>query len=329
MRLFKVKISFNLALFAIFVVLFVIIGLVNPVFFSMDYFIGVMLRNICEIGMIALPVTLIIVTGGTDLSVGSILILSAMSGGLVAKSLGTAAGVLVCMLVGLVCGLFNGILITKLKVNPLVTTLATMYLFMGIARSISKGDSIYSFPAAKALGYTSVGRVPLQLLFYIVLAIIFYLVLERSSFGKRLFAIGLNEGATRFSGINTDRVKLIIYTLSGLICAFASLIWLGRFTSVKYDAGTTLNLNAITIVVLGGTSILGGVGSIKGTILATLIIGTLNSGLTVMNIPIDVQVIVNGAVLVISLLCYAVISKRMKRKILIEGGLEDTVLSAR
>ena len=202
----------------------------------------------------------------------------------------------------------------------MITTLSTMYLYLGIARGISQGNSVYSFPAAAWMGNTIIGsytdpvQLPVQILFYLVLAVVFVIVVQKSSFGRKLFAIGLNENAVRYCGIDTDRIKIIVYTVSGLVCALASIIWLGRFTSVKYDAGTSFNLKVITIVVLGGTSINGGVGDMKGTLLATLIIATLNSGLTVMNIPIDAQTIIQGVVLLISLIAFSIASQRARTR---------------
>ncbi|MCL2473270.1 MAG: ABC transporter permease [Treponema sp.] len=307
----KFKFTFNWALLIILVVLFTVIACINDVFLSFDYLIGVMLRNIVEIGMMALPSTLIIITGGIDLSTGSTLVLSAMIGGLAAAQGGNALGITVALLVGMGCGLFNGVLIAKIKISPLVTTLATMYLYMGLARSISKGDSVYSYDATGWLGNTEFANIPVQIFIYILFAIIFLFLLSRTTLGRKLYAIGLNENATVYCGINTDNIKIIIYFLSGLVCAIAGFIWLGRFTSVKYDAGTSLALKIVTVIVLGGTSIMGGIGDMKGTILATLIIAVLNSGLTVLEIPIAAQTIVQGVVLVISLISYFIIHERM------------------
>jgi ribose/xylose/arabinose/galactoside ABC-type transport system permease subunit len=309
----KFRFTFNWALAILLLILLVGISLVNMVFLSFDYLAGVMLRNIVELGMMSLTMTLIIITGGIDLSVGSTMVLSSMIGGLVAIRMGNAAGIIACLLVGAACGVFNGFLIAKIRISPLVTTLATMYLYMGLARSISKGDSVYSFPPSSWLGNTEFFRIPLQIYFYAILAFIFWFLLEKTVLGRKIYAIGLNEHAAHFSGINTKNVKILIYFLSGLICAFAGLIWLGRFTSVKYDAGTSLGLKVVTIVVLGGTSIMGGIGDMKGTILASLIIAVLNSGLTVLNIPIAAQTIVLGMILVISLVSYFILNQRVSR----------------
>jgi ribose/xylose/arabinose/galactoside ABC-type transport system permease subunit len=307
---FKKLLTFNWALALILILLLAVISSINTVFLSFDYLMGVMLRNIVELGMLSLAVTLIIITGGIDLSVGSTMVLSSMIGGLTALKLGSSAGVAAALLTGAACGLFNGFLVAKIKISPLVTTLATMYLYMGLARSFSKGDSVYAFPLSSWLGNTELFRVPLQIFFFVILAAVFWFLLAKTTLGRKLYAIGLNEHAAAFSGIGTTRIKIFIYFLSGLVCAFAGLIWLGRFTSVKYDAGTSLGLKVVTIIVLGGTSIMGGIGTMTGTILATLIIAALNSGLTVLNIPIAAQTIVHGMILVISLVSYFILNQR-------------------
>ena len=138
------------------------------------------------------------------------------------------------------------------------------------------------------------------------------MMLQKSTYGRKIFAIGLNEGATRYSGINTDKVILLAYVMEGVMASLAAMTWIGRFTSLKYDAGTNMHMKVITVVVLGGTSIMGGVGDMKGTIIATLIIAVMTSGLTVMGIPYDAQTIVQGVVLLISLTAYALIGMRGK-----------------
>ena len=311
----KSKINFfNVALAVLLLVLFFAIGIKSPAFFKPNYLINVMLRNIVELGIMALPVTLIVITAGIDLSVGSTATLAGIVGGMVYESTGSGAlAVIVALAVGLLCGWINSLLVTRLKIPAMVTTLATMYLFQGIARGITLGNSVYAFPAAKWLGNFTLGGIPIQIFFYVILAIVFTLVLSKTCYGRKLYAVGLNEQASRFAGINTNRIKTIAYVLSGVLAAFAGLIMLGRFSSMKYTAGDSMNLKVVTMIVLGGTSINGGVGSMVGTIIATLIIAVLNSGLTVLNIPIDVQTIVQGSVLLISLITYALIQKRSKK----------------
>ena len=158
----KTKFSFNKALFLIWLLIFIFIGVKAPAFFKPSYIINVMLRNIVELGMVALPMTMIIVTGGIDLSVGNTMILAAMLGGIAFTRWGSAAAILVTILTGAVCGLINGVIISKLKISPMVTTLATMYVYLGLARGISEGNSVYSYGLAEWLGNAVVAGLPVQ-----------------------------------------------------------------------------------------------------------------------------------------------------------------------
>lgn len=323
----KLKLTFNTALLGIWLILFLFIAIKAPNFVKPNYLISVMLRNIVEIGMVALPMTLVIITAGIDLSVGNILVLSCMLGGMAAASFGNGAAVFVTILAGALCGLINGVIIAKIKITPMVTTLATMYLYLGLARGITQGDSVYSYSFAEFLGNKVIAGVPIQIWLYIILAVLFVYLLSKTAIGRKIYSIGLNPNASRYAGINTDKLLIGIYVLVGVICSLAAFIWLGRFTSVKYDAGTNFNLKVITVVVLGGTSINGGIGDMKGTVIGTLIIATLNSGLTVLNIPIDVQTIVQGVVLMISLIAYAVVNTRVKKNKILK--VEDAKASCR
>lgn len=323
MKTKKFKFTYNMALFLIWIIIFAFIGIKAPNFLKPNYIINVMLKNIVEKGMVALPMTLIIISAGIDLSVGNILVLSCMLGAMVAASLGEIPAILISLLVGAVCGVLNGLVISKVKISPMVTTLATMYLYLGLARGLSEGESVYSYNLTTALGTTKIaGFLPLQIVIFVILAVVFVYLLHYTAWGRKLYAVGLNPNAAEYAGIDTNKMIMQLYTMAGVVCALAGSIFLGRFTSVKYDAGTNFNLNVITIVVLGGTSINGGVGSMRGTILATLIIATLNSGLTVLNIPIDVQTIVQGVVLMIALIAYAIVEVRSKKKKILK--VEDT-----
>jgi ribose transport system permease protein/rhamnose transport system permease protein len=212
----------------------------------------------------------------------------------------------------------NGFIIVKLKISALITTLATFFLFRGIAKGITHGDSIYSYDFTTDVGNRTIGGIPLVLIIFIIAAVVFTLLLSKTGFGRSLYALGLNENATRYSGIKADRTLILIYVISGIMCAIAAYFYLGRFSSVKFDVANSMNLKVVTVIVLGGTSILGGVGDMKGTIIAIFIIAVLNSGLTVMNIPIDVQTIIQGTVLILSLIVYSILGERAKRRRIIE-----------
>jgi ribose/xylose/arabinose/galactoside ABC-type transport system permease subunit len=310
----RFKFVFNAALIAIFVLLFASIALVNQAFLSMDYILNVMLVSMVEIALLGLSMTLIIITGGIDLSCGNIMVLTAMLGGIAAQHFGSATAVIVTIAVGLICGLVNGLMIAYIKVPEMIATLATMFLYLGIARGISKGDSIYSYSFANFMGTAHIAGIPIQIFLYILFALIFWIILQKSTYGRKLFSIGLNKNAALYSGINIKKVIISVYALSGMMASIAALTWLGRFTSIKYDAGTNLNMQVITIAVLGGTDIMGGSGDMFGTIIGSLIIGTLYSGLTVLNIAVDAQTIVQGSVLLISLIVHALLTERAKGK---------------
>ena len=171
----KFKFTYNLVLFIIWIILFTTIAFLNPSFLSANYIVNVMLRNIVEIALVALPMTLIIISGGIDLSVGNTMVLAATLGGMAAASFGDIGAIVVTLVTGLVCGYFNGVLIAKIKISPMVTTLATMYLYLGLARGISKGDSIYSYGFSEVMGNISIIGIPMQILLYILLAVIFAL----------------------------------------------------------------------------------------------------------------------------------------------------------
>ena len=310
----KFKLSFNLVLLLIWAAIFTAIAVIAPTFLKPNYIINTMLRNIVETGMVALPMTLIIITGGIDLSVGSLMILCAVFGGSAAAAWGSVAGVLITLLVGLIGGLINGLIIAKAKISEMVTTLATMYLYMGLSRGYTEAGSVYAFDAAAWLGNTVVLGLPVQIWIFLALAVVFVLLLHYTDFGRKLYAIGLNPNATKFSGINVEHIKICLYVICGLTCALASMIYLGRFSSVKYDSGLNFNLKVITLVVLGGTSIAGGSGDMRGTLIATLMIATLNSGLTVLNIPIATQTVVQGVVLLVALVAFAIMGMNKGRR---------------
>ncbi|MDR1389548.1 MAG: ABC transporter permease [Treponema sp.] len=310
----KFEFSYNYALLIILAACVLFISSQNPVFLKSGYLLNVVVKNSVEIGLMAFAATFVIITGGIDLSCGTAMILCAVTGGITAMQINSAAGLLVTLCMGVICGLLNGVTIAIVKVPPMVTTLSTMFLYMGIARGITKGDSVYTFDASTFLGNAVIFRVPVQIWIGIIMAVLFCVLLHNSSYGRRIYAVGLNENAARYAGINTPGAVICAYTLCGLMAGLAALIWLGRFNAVKYDAGAVMHLRVITVVVLGGTSIAGGIGDMRGTILATLILATLNSGLTVLNIPVNTQTVVQGTVLLLSLIVFELLKRKMPAK---------------
>ncbi|HSB01466.1 MAG TPA: ABC transporter permease [Anaerolineales bacterium] len=259
-----------------------------------------------EIGLMILPMVFIIITGNIDLSVASNMGMSASFMGLL-HNLGVNiwAAALAGLLLGTLGGLLNGYLIARAKLPALVVTLGTYAFYRGIAYGFLGDQAARDYP--KAFTYLGQGKVfgtliPFSVALFIVLAVIFGLVLHRTTFGRYLYAIGNNENATSYSGVPVARIKLILYTLSGFMAALAGLILAARFGSTRPDIGTGLELAVITAVVLGGVDINGGKGSMLGATLSLLLIGLMRFGMGLLNVQGQVQGIVIGLLLILSIL---------------------------
>jgi rhamnose transport system permease protein len=262
-------------------------------------------RLMAEVGLVALPMTFIIVTGGIDLSVGSMLGLSAIVLGYSWKNLGLPleAAILVAILTGTAAGFVNGWFITRIRVPPLIMTLATLALYRGFAEGISQARSVRGYPDWFFwFGQGDLLGVPVQLWVLLVAFLLCWLVLARTTFGRALYAIGHNEVAARFSGIPVARCKLVAYTLSGFMCGLAGFIFVSRVSTTRSDMGTGLELDVIAAVVLGGTSIFGGVGTIAGTAIGLVLIQLLKNGLALTGVKGDATIVVIGTVLILSIL---------------------------
>ena len=272
-------------------------------------------RLMTEIGLMALPMTFIIITGGIDLSVGSIAGLSAIMLGYSWHNFGYPLEVAigVAIVVGGAAGFLNGLLITRLGVPPLIMTLATLTFYRGLAEGIARARSVTGYPEwFYRLGQGEVLGVPTQLYLLIIATIISGIILARTTFGRSLYAIGNNELAARFSGIPVDRVLLIIYTFSGVMAGLAGYILVSRVSTTRSDMGTGWELDAIAAVVLGGTSIFGGSGSIGGTAIGLVLIQLLKNGLALTGVTGDATIVVIGSVLIISTLVNSVIQRQLR-----------------
>lgn len=258
-------------------------------------------RLFAEAALIALPMTLIIITGGIDLSVGSLFAWSAVMLGFSWDLLGIPLplAVVVCLLTGMIGGAINGALIAFVRVPPLIVTLATLAVYRGFSFGISQARSVRGFPDAFTFwGQGNIGPLPAQLVVLVVMTLIVGVLLARTTLGRSVYAIGSNEVAARFSGIPVEWIKLLLYTFSGFMAALAAFIFTARVATTRADAGTGLELDVIAAVVLGGTSIYGGSGSILGTVLGLLIITLLRNGLLLTGVKGDATVVVIGIVLI-------------------------------
>lgn len=279
----------------------VIMAQLSPYFLSLDNIFNIT-RFIAEIGIISLGMTAVILTGGIDLSVGSILgMCGIVLGSLFAGGLNVWLAAAIAILVGGLAGAFNGLMVVTTRVHSLVVTLATLAIYRGLALGISQGQSYRGFPESFfVLGQGYLGSVPVQLILFGLLALVFGVLLAKTVFGRVLYAYGNSETATLFSGNNVDRIKLIVFTLSGLLSGLAAVVFVSRVSSARGDAGQLVELDAITAVVLGGTALTGGRGSIWGTLLGLLLIGVVRNGLTLAFVPLEVQAVFVGAILIVA-----------------------------
>lgn len=258
-------------------------------------------RQFAEAGLIALGMTLIIISGGIDLSVGSLLALVSVTIGFTSQAgLPLPFAILAGLLVGILGGVFNGVMVTSLKLHPLVVTLGTYALYRGIAFAVSDANAVSSFPDwFSFFGQTTLaGLVPVQLLVFVLFAVVFALVLSLSRFGRYVYAIGNNELAVRFSGVSTTRVKIAVYALTGFLVGLAGVIYTSRLSTARANAGFGLELTVIAMVVLGGTKITGGSGTILGTIMGVLILAYLQDGLVYAGVRSDWGLTVIGVFLI-------------------------------
>ena len=262
--------------------------------------------NVGEVAIMALPLTLIVVTGEIDLSVASML---GLCGVLMAELFKHGwpiwPAMLAAVALGAVLGAFNGFLITRLGLPSLAVTIGTLTLYRGIAQGILPTDTIGGFPTH----LTNIGvlpipgtHIPYSIAFFGALAIVFAIVLHATPLGRAIFAIGAGQEAAFFAGIRVKRIKFWLFVLSGTLSGFAGVLWTLRFASARYDAGVGQELLVVTIVLLGGVSIFGGRGTIGGVVVAAAVLGCLQTALTADRIPAQDQNIVVGTLLVASVI---------------------------
>ncbi len=267
------------------------------------FYIGL---NMGEIAIMALPMALIIMVGEIDLSVASMLGLSGtVMGSLFHDGWSIWAAMFAALVVGAMGGLLNGALVAKLGLPSIAVTIGTLTLFRGIAEIILAPTTITGFPAS----LTKIGVQPISgthiaysAAIFLVLAIVTGVVLHATPLGRALVAIGLQPEAAQFAGIRVQRIKLSLFVVSGIVCAFAGILLTLKNASVSYDAGTGLELNVVAIVLFGGLSIFGGKGTIVGLVLSVAIVGSLQQALTQQNIQPEVQNIIIGVLLLISVI---------------------------
>ncbi len=310
----------KLLAFASLIALIVIFSVLKPdAFFTTDNIIGI-LQSTTVIGVLAIASTFIIITSGIDLSVGVLMTFCAVMAGVFMVNLGLPMwiGVPGAVLVGALCGTVSGLAITKLRVPPFIATLGMMMLLKGASLIITQTRPIY-FNDVEGFDAISLGSVlselvpglpiPNGVLIMFIVAVVCAVVLNKTALGRYTFALGSNEEAVRLSGVNVDRWKVIIYAFSGGICGIAGLLIASRLNSAQPALGQGYELDAIAAVVIGGTSLSGGVGTILGTIIGAFIMSVLINGLRIMSVAQEWQMVLTGLIIIL-----AVYTDNLRRK---------------
>ncbi len=255
-------------------------------------------------GFIALPMAYILVLGEIDLSVGSTVALSAVTLG-VSYNAGLPMGVavVICLMCGLLCGMLNGLVLTRFtELAPMIVTLGTMTLYRGIGEMILGNESTGGLQNVQwfyDLYYARIGPVPYMFILFVVMAIAFGLVLHKTSFGRKIYAIGSNRLAATYSGIRVQKIRFIVYSLVGIVCGISAVFYASWMGTVRSDVASGYELEAISMVVLGGISTVGGKGNFPGTVISIFIIGLLKYGLGLINVTSQAMLVIVGAILII------------------------------
>ncbi len=288
-------------------ILCVVMSFLNDRFWTWGNIITV-LRQTSVNAVIATGMTFAILIGGIDLSVGSVVAISgAIAATLIASGMDVTLVILLTLLLGLGIGLVNGILISKGRLQPFIATLGTMTLLRGLTLVFTQGRPINTGGGADSAIFGKIGTgyflgIPIPIYIMILVFIIAYYILRHLRIGRYIYALGSNEEATMYSAIKTDNVKLFVYSVSGLLAALGAIIITARLGSAQPTAGLGYELDAIAAVVLGGTSMAGGIGTISGTVIGALIIGLLNNALNLLQVPSYYQDVAKGVVILIAVL---------------------------
>ena len=297
------------------IVTFLLMSLIAPGFLSSNNINNLMFQ-LPEFGLIALGMMVVIITGGIDLSITYIAALSGVGAAtMLVNGFPITVAILVAVIIGLTCGAFNGVIISKIGVSPILVTIGTWVLFEGIILAITKGQSISGFSEVYSLignGYY-MGLFPLSIVIFVFFVIITGLLLNKTGWGRSVYMYGSNEIATLFSGIRNNRVLMKVYLYAGLLAAISAIIMTSRYNSVKVDLGSSYLLQSVAAAVLGGTKIQGGYGKVMGTVYAVIIFLTLSNGLNLLGVHRAIVDVFIGVIL-ISVLALNYFTDKIKQK---------------
>jgi ribose transport system permease protein len=300
----------KLLAFAGLIIMFIVFSLASENFFQFSNIVGILLATSVN-GILALGVTFVIITAGIDLSVGTVMTLAAVMTGVFITNMGLPVwlGVIGGLATGGLAGFANGTIIAKMRIPPFIATLGMLYIAKGLSLVISGLKPIY-FSDAPSFNQIAMGSVtgaiipgfdiPNAVLIFFVAAIIANIILTKTILGRYTFALGSNEEATRLSGVNVSAWKIAVYTLAGLFSGLAGVVIASRLNSAQPALGAGYELEAIAAVVIGGTSLSGGEGSILGTVIGAFVISVLTNGLRILSIPQEWQIVITGAIVILA-----------------------------
>ncbi|MFQ5867518.1 MAG: ABC transporter permease [bacterium] len=313
MKKFDIIIRFGLLVFISF-----LIFILNNNFARLTNLINI-LRQTSLLFVLGIGMTLVILTGGIDLSNGAVLALSSCIGAMVLKSnLPIVFGVLTALCIGIICGMSNGAMVSYLKIPPFIVTFAMMFIARGVVYIILRGRPIFGFgPGFRFIGAGYLFEIPVPIIFSMLFLLIFYTLLEFTAFGVNIFAIGSNVESARLVGINVKKVTVLVYMLSGLMSAFAGLLYTARLNTASPMIGTSFPLDAIAIVIIGGASLGGGEGNLIGTAIGALTITVIMNGMNLMSVsPLWQRFTVGGLILIMITIKTLTENLKLKRKTL-------------
>ena len=279
-------------------IIIVVISVINPNFISLGNIVAIF-QQICVLGILTMAISILLISGGIDLSIGNIMVVCGVVMYVVLNNgMPVAVAVLAGLITGMACGLLNGAIIAKSKCIPLVITLGTSKMFYGIALTVS-GGRIMNFGGAFNELKTKVLEVfSPMLLVLLVMVLLAYVMMSYTKFGRRVVALGGNEKNAFLSGINVTRYKMAVYAISGLFCAVASIVFVARIDSITSNAGTNYETNALAAAIIGGVTFDGGKGTIGGAFLGCLLMGVISNAMNILGVDTNVQTIITGVIIV-------------------------------
>lgn len=302
----KGQINFRqLGILIVLAIMFVVFSIGSSYFLTVSNMISILQQAAIK-GTIAIGMTLVIITAGIDLSVGSITGLSAAVAATIMVKNGAdgiPTAIAAAIAIGFICGFINGELISRLKLQPFLVTMGTLSLYRGIEYIYTGAVTVRGLPPVFSTTMNAWNdKVPIPVIVMLIVLAVVYLVIKYTKWGRYVYAIGGNEEATRLSGVNVNRVRIATYTLMGVICAIAGILYLGRIGSADANTGTGYEMDAIAAAAIGGASLAGGKGNLVGTILGAILLAALQNGLTLLKVQSFYQTAATGLIIIIAVI---------------------------